>query len=193
MRLSNTSYPPSRAGSSSPSPEQPCCQSKELRADRLFLLSLPRPSCLPWFYYTKVRASQFFRSGVRSREWRSFSAQEGRQALRHPPGQELLDAVLTRRDKHWKLNKRSEGSLAPVKHISLTGLKCHSSYPRLRLCSILRCFWVTKWMALFHRWIVWSETICPVSLARREKKKSLARGGTESSKTWSIILIGLEY
>lgn len=46
--------------------EQPRYQSQELRADWLFLLSLCRPSCLPWFHYSKACASQFFRSGFRA-------------------------------------------------------------------------------------------------------------------------------
>lgn len=59
--------------------------------------------------------------------------------------------------------------------ISLPALKCHSSHPQLCLYSILWCFWVPKWMVLFHRWISWSETSCPVSLTWRGKNPAWER------------------
>lgn len=108
-----------------------------------------------------------------------FSAWEGRQILRHPPAQELLDAVWTRRDKHWKLNKMSKDLLASVETHSSVNLKSLSSYPWLWMCSIL------------HRWLS-GQVDGPVSqmnnLVRNympsfinlKKKKSLAREGTES-------------
>lgn len=133
------------------------------------------PACLDFITAKSVRANF---SGAGFGAQNGLSAWEGRQILRHQPGQELLDAVWMRRDKPWKLNKMSKDLLAPVKYIPLSTLKCLSSNHWLWMWSILHCCWVTKWMALFHRWIIWSETISPVSLTWR--KKSLAREGTES-------------
>lgn len=151
------------------------------------------PACLDFITAKSVQAN-FSGAGFGAQNER-LSAGEGRQILRHPPGQELLDAVLTRRDKHWKLNKMSKDLLASVKHIPLSTLKYLSSYSQRWMSSILHHCWVTKWMALFHRWIVWSETICPVSLTWRKKRPGQGRHWewAQKPKTSSIILIGLEY
>lgn len=134
------------------------------------------PACLDFITARSVQAN-FSGVGFGAQN-EGLSAWGGRQILRHQPGQELLNAVWMRRDKPWKLNKMSKDLLAPVKYIPLSTLKCLSSYHWLWMWSILHC-WVTKRMAFFHRWIVWSETISSVSLTWI-KKKSLAREGTES-------------
>lgn len=84
------------------------------------------PACLDFITAKSVQAN-FSGAGFGAQNER-LSAGEGRQILRHPPGQELLDAVLTRRDKHWELNKMSKDLLASVKHIPLSTLKYLSSY-----------------------------------------------------------------
>lgn len=137
------------------------------------------PACLD-FITAKSERANFSGAGFGAQN-EGLSAWEGSQILRHPPGQELLDAVWTRRDKHWKLNKMSKDLLASVKQIPLSTLKHLSSYPWLWMCSILHCCLVTKWMALFHRWIVWSESICPVSLTWRGKKKKPHK---KQKQTW---------
>lgn len=166
--------------------EQPCCQWKELRAELRAELSLCQLSHLTWCYYSKVWASQFFRRTIQCREW---NARRGRQALRHSPGQELFDVILMRNVKHWKLNKRAR--ISSCNQISLPALKCHSSHPQLCLYSILWCFWVPKWMVLFHRWISWSEISCPVSLTWRGKNPAWERHWGLKNLIHHINLFGI--